>query len=337
MSDAVADALLHDFGALIGIESLDLDPDGRVTLEIDGAVELVIEVDEPEGWLMLSAALGQLPSPAPAELLGELLDANLLFQGTDGATIGADANSGAVVLSQALTLEGGDGPPEPIYDALRWGQRNIGTIQTVHAPPDVAQGIFGFAADRLSTPGPVPRGRFYIEAQSQAQCPIHALNALVGGPISDVGSVNRMLELDFYGPHTGPGAKPPKCDSAGGAEPEAVFKYIDWLHEMGLYGRNAGPPFIETIIPGVSGDLDTALAKISDHGCIVHFQSPSPHFVTFRKDEDDNWVLLDSLRQSHPTECEDVQIGMSPEAFLQQRLIENPNQLVAIVGLEAGL
>lgn len=99
-------AVLDELGRLAGLGSLPLDADGRLTLAFDGRLEVTLEHEPDEGRLILWALLAELGTERPLALLGELLDANFLWQGTGGATLSLERGSGKVVLSQALPTMG---------------------------------------------------------------------------------------------------------------------------------------------------------------------------------------------------------------------------------------
>ncbi len=101
-----AQRILDELGVLAGLGPLPLDADGRLTLAFDGRLEVTLEHEPEDGRLVLWALLAELGAERPVALLGELLDANFLWQGTGGATLALEHGSGKVVLSQALPIMG---------------------------------------------------------------------------------------------------------------------------------------------------------------------------------------------------------------------------------------
>lgn len=105
LREAVA-SVLAAFGDGIGLDGLALDEAGIGTLFIDD-VAVNLELDEGSGRLLLYAGLG-IPEGDPAAIHVELLEANLFWQGTGGATLALQPETGAVLLVQALPVAGLD-------------------------------------------------------------------------------------------------------------------------------------------------------------------------------------------------------------------------------------
>lgn len=101
MSDI--DAALTRLGEAIGIPELRFDADGLCSLEIDG-LGVDIQRSATESRLLLTALAGQLPADDRAGAMERLLDANCLFRGTGGATIGVPSGTTAVVLARQIPL-----------------------------------------------------------------------------------------------------------------------------------------------------------------------------------------------------------------------------------------
>ena len=107
MSADRADALIRALGHAVGIDDLALDDGGTCTLRFDETV-LALELDEGEDRLVLHAALGPLPAEGQAELLARLLEANLFWKDTHGATLALDRGAARALLLRAVPL---DAPP----------------------------------------------------------------------------------------------------------------------------------------------------------------------------------------------------------------------------------
>lgn len=101
MTSDEADALVAALGHAIGIPSLALDDDGNCLLRFDGTV--VMLESEPEAQrLVLHAAIGTAPAHGREAVFARLLEANLLWKDTGGATFAYDPRSGRVLLMQAV-------------------------------------------------------------------------------------------------------------------------------------------------------------------------------------------------------------------------------------------
>jgi hypothetical protein len=107
MSADRASALIRALGNAVGIDALSLDDGGTCTLSMDDTV-LALELDEGEGRLVLHAGLGPLPAEGQAELLARLLEGNLFWKDTHGATLALDRRDDRVLLLRAVPL---DSPP----------------------------------------------------------------------------------------------------------------------------------------------------------------------------------------------------------------------------------
>jgi hypothetical protein len=107
MSADRADALIRALGHAVGIDALSLDDGGTCTLSMDEVV-LTLELDEREDRLVLHAALGPLPADGQAELFARLLEGNLFWKDTHGATLALDRRNARVLLLHAVPL---DAPP----------------------------------------------------------------------------------------------------------------------------------------------------------------------------------------------------------------------------------
>jgi hypothetical protein len=98
-------AVLGQFGAHVGLPGCALDDEGAAQLALD-EVFVTLLLDEPAGSLLLLSPVGR-PQPS-SEIYGWLLDANLFWSGTAGATLARDAASGSVVLQRSLPGAGLD-------------------------------------------------------------------------------------------------------------------------------------------------------------------------------------------------------------------------------------
>jgi hypothetical protein len=107
MSTDRAGALIRALGHAVGIDALALDDNGTCTLRFDETM-LTCELDAGEDQLVLHAVLGPLPTDGRAELLARLLEGNLFWKDTHGATLALDRRDARVLLLRAVPL---DSPP----------------------------------------------------------------------------------------------------------------------------------------------------------------------------------------------------------------------------------
>lgn len=91
--------LLKEFGIKIGAPDLAPDEDGYTCISIDDTfvVHLIYE-SEPEA-LRLFAELCKAPSDRMGEVMKELLDANVLWRGSGGATLGLDSGKNVITMA----------------------------------------------------------------------------------------------------------------------------------------------------------------------------------------------------------------------------------------------
>jgi len=99
-------ALLEDVCRVLGIEPADpVIQSGTLTVD-DVDVYLDYRDEAFETSVVIYTDLGAVPPEAPATLLRNLLEANLLWAGTGGATIGLHPETGQAVLSYAMPFDG---------------------------------------------------------------------------------------------------------------------------------------------------------------------------------------------------------------------------------------
>ena len=107
MSDRLqAEALLREYGDVTGLGALAFDDEGHCRLEFNERVLVDIAFDEPRGAIVLMTPLGEVRLGERPELAADMLDANALWRGTRGATLGIDRASGLAVLALAVPLAG---------------------------------------------------------------------------------------------------------------------------------------------------------------------------------------------------------------------------------------
>lgn len=99
-------ALMDEFAHYVGLPELEPDEEGAYCLLFDDYV-ITIRCLDPPGRaprILMHAHVGFLPSARREERCLELLRANLMFHGTDGATLAADADSALISLQRAAPL-----------------------------------------------------------------------------------------------------------------------------------------------------------------------------------------------------------------------------------------
>jgi hypothetical protein len=95
--------LMRALGAEVGIPDLALDEAHCCTLAFD-SVAVNFELDESSEQLFLYASLGPMPA-AGSRVYEQLLEGNLLWKDTGGATLSLDREGGRVMLHQVLAAE----------------------------------------------------------------------------------------------------------------------------------------------------------------------------------------------------------------------------------------
>ena len=125
--------LLGELAESLSIPKLEPGADGSCHVVFDGKV--AVELRQEAGWLVLFATLGRIDEESGPISMPRLLEANLFWQGTAGATIGM-SRAGLVVMAHRLPLAGFSLPA--LRDAL---EQFINTAEhwqaTVSQPADL--------------------------------------------------------------------------------------------------------------------------------------------------------------------------------------------------------
>lgn len=98
--------LMKRLGEQIGVPNLKPHPQGLCSLRFDDRVTIDLEYDEEKDAFLLSSLVGVLKMADSKYFYDELLEANILWGGTGGATIGVDPASLAVFLCYQEQLKG---------------------------------------------------------------------------------------------------------------------------------------------------------------------------------------------------------------------------------------
>jgi hypothetical protein len=82
--------LLKELGANVGLADLKPNNDGLCSLRFDDRVTIDLEYHEESTSLIFSSIIGTLLTHQTEKIYPDLLEANLLWAGTGGATLGVD-------------------------------------------------------------------------------------------------------------------------------------------------------------------------------------------------------------------------------------------------------
>lgn len=98
--------LLQELGKSVGLPDLKPNDGGLCSLRFDDRVTIDLEANEETGALIFSAIIATLPPYQTEKIYPELLEANLLWVGTGGATLGVDPATLSVFMCYQEKLEG---------------------------------------------------------------------------------------------------------------------------------------------------------------------------------------------------------------------------------------
>ena len=100
--------LLRELGESMSLPKV-LEPDKDDSCHVLFDEKVAVEFRRDAGWLVLFSALGEFDTSDRPDLALALLEANLFWQGTAGATLGV-SNAGLVVMAHRMPLAGLDLP-----------------------------------------------------------------------------------------------------------------------------------------------------------------------------------------------------------------------------------
>ncbi len=92
--------IIEALGARLGVEIEDAG--GAAAVEIDGAAVILQDAGE---LLLLRAEIGEIPGDGRERFLASAMEANFLYQGTGGATLALDPQTGHLVIQKYNWLE----------------------------------------------------------------------------------------------------------------------------------------------------------------------------------------------------------------------------------------
>jgi hypothetical protein len=98
--------LLKDLGKSVGLPDLKPSNEGLCSLRFDDRVTIDLEANEETGALIFSSIVGTLLPYQTEKFYPELLEANLLWAGTGGATLGVDPATLSVFMCYQEKMEG---------------------------------------------------------------------------------------------------------------------------------------------------------------------------------------------------------------------------------------
>lgn len=96
---------ITDLGKSLKIDDLKADEDNYCCLRFDDKITVHIQYNKESDNVMLFAQLGIIDEDKTVHLYPRLLQANLFWQGTGGATIGVDEESREVLLSYQTSMQ----------------------------------------------------------------------------------------------------------------------------------------------------------------------------------------------------------------------------------------
>lgn len=105
MNDGLDD-LLTKIGDRMGLSGLAWDEGGECTLLFDDRIGVNLSMDAGSEALVMYGIVGQVAPSERASIYPLLLNANLFWKDTAGATLGTDVATGTVVLAQSTPLAG---------------------------------------------------------------------------------------------------------------------------------------------------------------------------------------------------------------------------------------
>jgi hypothetical protein len=96
--------LLESTGKSLGLPGLSLDENNHCVLLFDDKVVLNMELNEEKELLIIYSYLGEVPFEGRENIFESLLESNLFWKDTQGATIGIDRQTQTVVLAFPMEL-----------------------------------------------------------------------------------------------------------------------------------------------------------------------------------------------------------------------------------------
>lgn len=109
--DRLVTQLFNTWSLRVGVDGAELDYSGMAAFEIEQGIIVNFQAQSSPPALTLFAVVSSLPAGAPAGLLRDMLEANLLWGDTGGATLslqpGEDDGAFDVVVAQKMAVHKG--------------------------------------------------------------------------------------------------------------------------------------------------------------------------------------------------------------------------------------
>lgn len=105
MSSNNLNALLSDFYRKVGLADFVVNEDDYYCFTIDDSLLLELKYHPQSGVVDFFVQLGLIDPAKKDEILIEILDANVLWRGTGGVTLGQDSTTGMVTLAYQENVE----------------------------------------------------------------------------------------------------------------------------------------------------------------------------------------------------------------------------------------
>ena len=105
-----AEEILESLGLFLGLDDLEFgEEDDTCILQLDDKTRVNVSLSSENDTIILHSLMGTLPQSDRSEIVEQLLQANLFWSGTNGATISMERNTGLVIIAQALSLYSSEG------------------------------------------------------------------------------------------------------------------------------------------------------------------------------------------------------------------------------------
>lgn len=105
MSKELFTQLLSELGKNVGLPELAPDEDNYCCLGFDDKIITHLQYNQENDVVMLFAQLGTIDTDKANLIYPRILKANLFWQGTGGATLGVDDESGEVLMAYQLPIQ----------------------------------------------------------------------------------------------------------------------------------------------------------------------------------------------------------------------------------------
>lgn len=105
-----AEEILESLGLFLGLDDLEFsEEDDTCILQLDDKMRVNISLFLENDTIILHSLMGTLPEVDRSAVVEQLLEANLFWSGTNGATISMERKTGFVIIAQALSLYPSEG------------------------------------------------------------------------------------------------------------------------------------------------------------------------------------------------------------------------------------